>query len=355
MGAIAGSMDLPARQDSDLAWYGPALATRQGQWIITLKDEQVTELEMAADAIISQGIPIPSINKHNFYLPILEQILKQLSGQLIDGIGFSLIRRIPVERYSIEKAATMFFGLGTHLGNARMQNASGHVLGHVRDISLRSDDPEVRIYQTNERQSFHTDSSDIVGLLCLKKARTGGESLLVSAVTIFNEMRRARPDLLKLLFDPIATDRRGEVPAGMKPYFSIPVFNWYQDYLTVIYQRQYIDSAQRFEDAFRLTPKHIEALDMFDELANDPGLNLSMRLEPGDMQFVYNHGLLHDRTAFEDWPSAEDRRHLLRLWLSSPNDRPLPDAFKQRYGSIDIGDRGGVAVKGVNAIAPLEL
>ena len=212
----------------------------------------------------------------------------------------------------------------------------------------------MRIYQTHDRQTFHTDSSDIVGLLCLKKAKRGGESLLVSAVTIYNEMLKVRPDLVALLFDPIATDRRGEIPEGMQPFFSIPVYSWDQGHLTVMYQRQYIDSAQRFDNAMRLTPEHIQALDMFDEFANDPDLNLSMQLEPGDMQFVYNHGLLHDRTGFEDWPELENRRHLLRLWLSAPNDRPLPTVFKERFGSIEIGNRGGIAVKGAEPCAPME-
>ena len=88
----------------------------------------------------------------------------------------------------------------------------GHVLGHVQDLGLDVADPNVRIYQTNERQTYHTDSCDIVGLLCLKTAQSGGLSALVSSTTIFNEMRRRRPDLLKLLFQPLATDRRGEVP-----------------------------------------------------------------------------------------------------------------------------------------------
>src|SRR5690606_36199730 len=134
----------------------------------------------------------------------------------------------------------------------------------------------------------------------------------------FNEMRRRRPDLLRLLFQPIATDRRGEVPVGMKPYFEIPVFSWHQNYLTAIYQRQYINSAQRFPDAPRLTPQHVEALDMFDALADDPALNLHMEFQPGDVQLVHNHTLLHDRTAFVDWPEPEKKRHLLRLWLAAP-------------------------------------
>jgi hypothetical protein len=255
----------------------------------------------------------------------------------------------------MREAATAFFGIGSHLGNARSQNAKGHVLGHVRDMGLSSRDPNVRIYQTNERQTYHTDSCDVVGLLCLRAARRGGLSTLVSSTTIFNEMRRRRPDLLALLFQPIATDRRGEVPAGMKPYFEIPVFNWHQGFLTAIYQRQYIDSAQRLDGAPRLTPQQIEALDLFDSLANDPALHLHMEFRPGDMQFVHNHTLLHDRTGFEDWDEPERRRHLLRLWLACPGARPLPPVFAQRYGKVDIGDRGGIIVPGTITLnAPLE-
>jgi hypothetical protein len=212
----------------------------------------------------------------------------------------------------------------------------------------------VRIYQTSERQTFHTDSSDVVGLLCIREAMEGGDSLLVSTATIYNAMLARRPDLVALLFDPIATDRRGEVPENEKPYLEIPVLNWHAGFLTGFYQRQYIDSAQRFPDAMRLTPAHVEALDLFDALANDPTLHFGMRLQPGDMQFVHNHALLHDRTGFRDWPDVSQKRHLLRLWLSMEGDRPLPDCFRQRYGSIEIGNRGGIIVKGTSLNVPLD-
>ena len=265
-----------------------------------------------------------------------------------------MIRGLPVAKYSLKKSATIFCGIGAHLGKARSQNSMGHILGHVRDIGADGSDTNARIYQTSERQTFHTDSADVVGLLCLKTAREGGKSLLVSTETIYNEMNKSRPDLVPLLFDPIATDRRGEVPPGEKPFFEIPVLSWFQGHLTGMYQRQYIDSAQRFADAMRLTEGHIEALDMFDKLANDPHLHLSMQLEPGDIQFVYNHSQLHDRTGFTDWPEPEDRRHLLRLWLSIPGDRPLPAPFRQRFGSIEIGDRGGIITKNTKLNVPIE-
>jgi hypothetical protein len=221
------------------------------------------------------------------------------------------------------------------------------------DMGLNADDPNVRIYQTHERQTFHTDSSDIVGLVCLQQAKSGGDSALVSSNSIFNAMRRDHPALAAALFDPIATDRRGDVAAGQLPYFEIPVFTWHAQLMSTIYQRQYIDSAQRFEHAMRLTPLHIEALDCFDELANDTRLNFLMRLEPGDMQFVHNHTLLHDRTAFEDWQETARKRHLLRLWLSSPLARSLPPVWAQRYGSTEPGERGGVMVPAASWIAPL--
>ena len=93
-----------------------------------------------------------------------------------------------------------------------------------------------------------------MGLLCLREAREGGDSLLVSAEAIYNRLLEARPDLLALLFDPVATDRRGEVPEGMKPYTEIPPLSWHEGHLTVYYQRQCIDSASRFPDSMRLTP-----------------------------------------------------------------------------------------------------
>jgi hypothetical protein len=104
----------------------------------------------------------------------------------------------------------------------------------------------------------------------------------------------------------------------------------------------------------RLTPEHVAALDRFDALAEDPTLHIRMRLEPGDMQFVYNHSQLHDRTAFVDWPEPGRRRHLLRLWLSPAGDRELPPCFAQRYGSLEVGNRGGIVTAGTVLTAPLD-
>ena len=273
---------------------------------------------------------------------------------VLHGRGFVLLKGLPIERWTKREAAIAFLAIGVHFGNLRMQNAEGHVLGHVRDMGRSSNDPHTRIYQTRERQTHHTDSCDVVGLLCLHGAKSGGLSNLVSSTTIFNEMRRRRPDLLKVLLEPIETDRRGEVPEGSKPYFNTPVFNHHEGLVSAMYQRQYIESARRFPGVAPLNAQQIEALDLLDQLANDPRLNLMMELQPGDIQLVHNHTILHDRTAFEDYSEPERKRHLLRLWLSPRDARCLPKAFAERFGSITPGDRGGVVVQGSKATVQFE-
>jgi hypothetical protein len=284
----------------------------------------------------------------------LRNFATEIRSELIDGRGFVLLRGFPVAELGQTASAIAFFILGTLVGKPRSQNADGHLLGHVRDVGADLSDPGTRIYQTNERQSFHTDSSDAVALLCLKTAASGGLSMLASVEAVYGELYRRRPDLAARLFDPVSTDRRDEQPISERPWFEIPVLSWYDERLTVLYQRTYIRSAERFDTAPRLDPQQIQALDVFDEIVNDPRIHLSMQLKPGDIQFVHNHSILHDRTSFVDHADLASRRHLLRLWLSLPGDRQLPPTFAQRYGSIVVGDRGGIVVDGTELCVPID-
>ncbi len=336
-----------ASVDSSFAWHGAEMAAHPDRWSQVFSASEVQELTDSAKRYIDSGHDIAAMTVQDVPLPLLADKLKDLQRCLLHGVGARVLTGFDTGGLSLAESAAAFYAVGVHVGSARSQNAAGHLLGHVRDTGARADDQSKRIYQTAERQTFHTDSADVVGLLCRREAREGGDSLLVSTVTIYNEMLRRRPDLARLLFEPLATDRRGEVPAGEKPFFEIPVLSWHAGQLTGMYQRQYIESAQRFPEAARLTDTQCEALDMFDSLANDPGLHFSMRLRPGDMQFVYNHALLHDRTAFTDHDDPKLKRHLLRLWLAVPGDRELPDSFAQRFGRTTVGDRGGIVSAGV--------
>jgi TfdA family taurine catabolism dioxygenase TauD len=352
---MAGMTDytLPPAVEERSVWYGAELANRD-EWVVHLSNAEINEVERTIEELDRSKAELTKIAPANVPLPALGPRLHEMLDEVVNGRGFVLIKGLPVERWSRREAAIAFLAIGVHLGNLRMQNAAGHLLGHVRDLGRSSDDPNTRIYQTRERQTHHTDSCDVVGLMCLQTAKSGGLSSLVSSTTIFNEMRWRRPDLLRVLLEPIETDRRGEVPEGSKPYFNIPIFNCHDGLVSAIYQRQYIESARRFAGVAPLTPLQIEALDLFDQLANDPKLNLMMELQPGDVQLVHNHTILHDRTSFEDYPEPERKRHLLRLWLAPAGARRLPEVFAERFGSTTPADRGGVVVTGATPSVPLE-
>ncbi|MBT5756035.1 MAG: TauD/TfdA family dioxygenase [Acidimicrobiaceae bacterium] len=277
---------------------------------------------------------------------ILVERAEAVRSELINGYGLVLLSGLDVGKYDRKSIAVMFMLFGSLIGSLRSQNAAGHLLGHVTDVGADVDDPATRIYQTNQRQTFHTDSTDAVGLLCLRTAKEGGVSMVVSVDAVYERLAAEAPKLAARLFEPIATDRRNEQPDGELPWFEIPVLSPSGDRVTGIYQRQYIDSAQRFEDAPRPDEETLLALDAFDAIMNDPTMRFQMDLAPGDMQFVHNHSLLHDRTGFIDHDDPELRRYLLRVWLSLPGDRELPAVFEQRYGTTTVGDRGGIVVPG---------
>ncbi len=337
----------------DAVWRGDEMR-RDDTWIRPFSAAEIDELEAALEASKRSATDIIDIDALNFPLPTLGPILDGLRHEILRGRGFVLLRGLPVEGREIEDIARLYWGLGRHFGHPVSQNGKGHLLGHVRDLGMHADDPNVRVYQTTERQFYHADSCDIVALLCLRPAMEGGESRIVSSATLYNEMMRRRPDLAELLTRPLAVDRRGEVPEGALPYYLVPAFNHHDGLLTTYYIRRYVLSAQRFADAPRLSEAHIEAFDLLDTLADDPAIHLDMEFLPGDVQLLHNHTILHDRGAYRDWPDGEAKRHLLRLWLCPPDGRPLPEAYRQRWGEIEIGARGGIVTAGQRPTLPLE-
>ena len=336
------------------AWIGAELRTREPEWSYRLSPPEVAEIETALQSVRARGLDLADITRDDFPLPTLGPVLEQLRSEVLNGRGFVLLRGMPVENRPIAEAATAYWGIGTYFGSARSQNAKGHLLGHIYDLGGSSaTDPTIRSYATAERQNFHIDRCDVVALLCLRRAKSGGLSAIVSSMTVHNVMAQRRPDLLERLYQTFPVDRRGEVPPGKQPFYEAPVFNRHDGYLSVLYSRLHIGSAQRFPEARRLTAEDYEALDMLAELAGDLELRLDMTFMPGDVQFLHNHTILHARSEYEDWPELERKRHLLRLWLAPPNARPLPPVFAECYGNITIGDRGGIICEGTRLHAPL--
>ena len=264
---------------------------------------------------------------------------------LSDGRGFVLLRGFPIEELSPEVTELAYIGLGLQLGTPVGQDADASLLGHVRDEGVARTDPSVRIYRTRERQDFHTDGSDIVGLLCLQGAKSGGESRIASSLAVYNEILRRRPDLVDVLYQPMYWDRNDEQSAGEDPFFALPVFNDVAGAPRIFYIGWYVRDAQRHPQVPRLTDPQREALDLIESIANDPEFQLEMDFEPGDIQLLANAKILHSREAYEDHGEPDRRRHLLRLWLTAHAftsvDEVLRAGIPRRDQSPTPADTGG--------------
>lgn len=338
-----------------MRWRGADLSN-DDRWIHCFTAMEIEELEAAAAA--GMDTPIADITRDSFPLTSLTTGLEKVREDLIDGRGFHLMRGLPVARWSREVMARVFWGIGRHLGHRVAQNPEGHLLGHVKDIGGDFNDLQSRGgYRSRARLPFHTDvGADVVGLLCLRTAKSGGHSSIVSLSAIYNRMLEERPDLVDELCAAIYRDRRGEIPPGKAPYYRAPVFCLHEGRLTTTFVRRFIDSAPRHAGVPDLSAELMEALDRFEDIANDPDLRLDMDFAPGDIQFVNNLTTLHARTDYEDHETPELKRHLLRLWLAVPEGWPLPDFYYDRFGTLaGSGRPTGMAMPGVTPSVPLDV
>jgi hypothetical protein len=327
------------------AWVGREIQN-DSSWTYHLAGEHIEEIDAALHHAKRVGVRIP-FAKTSFPLPRFARALDGILDEIENGRGFLLMRGIPRGRYSDADCELLYWGIGIHLGTPVSQNARGHLLGHVRDEGRAQADPNSRAYQTRQRMDFHTDLMpvDVLGLFCARTAKAGGESKVVSALTIHNVLHEERPDLLEALYGPFNIDWRGEEPPGERPFFTIPMFSEHAGKVTTrLVSVPYYQSVARFGDEYAPRAIQLEALEKVQEIANRPELMLSMDFREGDIQLLNNHTTMHARTAFEDYDEPGMQRHLLRMWIpvDDARRRPLADALASRYEWVK---RGGIPVK----------
>ena len=258
-------------------WYGPE-QEKKDDWVYNLDKNDIGEISYLTEKYLSTNRELKDISKKDFYSENLQKkYLSEIDIELKKGRGFALIRGMPVNEWNRKKIITAYMGLCSFFGNFRVQNKKGHLLGHIKDIGKDTNkDYSARVYETSYRQTFHSDRSDIVSLLCLNKSKKGGESLLVSSMTIFNEILKNYPKYLETLFEPFPLDRRGEEGGKQKGYSMTPVYYEKNGKISSYFLRQYLESSKRFEGVV-ITDKQREALDIVDKYANDEKLFMKMK------------------------------------------------------------------------------
>lgn len=314
------------------AWYGSIMRERT-DWQLRLSAAQLSAFRRAIDVAKATGKDTQRLTDKDFPLPELAGDIERWRRELQTGRGFLLLRGVPVAEWGESDCEIFFWCLGWHIGLPGAQNRFGELLGHVRDTGADPNDPSVREYRTRVNISFHCDAADVVGLMCLKPARSGGASRIASSVTIFNELLHSEPQLVNRLFEPFLLDAHAE---GGLETFPVTPCRYYDGELRTFYHSGYFRSAARYRGVPPLKPDEVALLDAYDTLAANPNIHLDMELQAGDIQLCSNHRIVHSRTDYEDDSDPALRRHLLRLWLSLPEPTTAPYRLRKTQNTLQL-------------------
>jgi hypothetical protein len=331
------------------AWTRKSFAA-DGSWMHTFAPEWVEEVDRTVASLTRRRVTLETLVAEDINCPQLIAYMCTFMADDVRDRGVGLIRGLPRNRYSDHELELLFWGLGLHLGTGVSQNAEGDRLGHVRSKALDYDALNVRGYQTSHQLEFHCDPSDVVGLLCLHQAPSGGESAVVSGLSVYNTVMTEHPEYLPALQRGFVYDRRGEEAWYQTPVSEpVPVFAHVDGQVSMRYVRKSIETGMD-KLGREFTAEEARLLDYLDDVTQRPELVVTMRLQPGDMQFVNNYTVLHARTAYEEDPDPEKRRHLLRLWLQVDGLRALDPRFIEFDEASGWSRREGI--RPPNAPAP---
>jgi len=327
----------------DIAWF-PSDLEDEDRWIHQLSEAEKADIEGALRTAQSQGASIQTLTRELFPLTVLPATLQMVRDRIENDLGLFVLRGLPVERYTKDELRLIYWGVGLHIGTAVSQSSKGDFLGDVRNVGDKVDDDKGRGYMSKDLLGFHTDSADVVALLVLRTAQSGGRSMFCSSVAIRDEIAATRPELYEVLRQPFYWSWKGQEGEGELPYYQQPIFSECGGRFCSRWIGTHILAAQALPGVPPLTPLQLEAMTLVNALANEPRFHTSMMYEPGDFQFLNNHVVYHARTEFVDWPEPDRRRHLLRMWLAVPNSRQLAEGMTGFYTDPTAGAvRGGFA------------
>lgn len=312
---------------TEAAWRGDEL-DRTRDWLFFLTDEQVDQLEVLGKKFIADDPDLRFVQAADYPVPFLKEALASWQHDVDSGRGFVLVRGLRPHLYSDALSAAIFYILGLHMGDPMQQNEMGDLIDHVYATSDKTmNDPGALPSKVRDQLVFHSDSSDVVALMCLRPGKSGGASLLVSGAQIYNEILKRRPDLAPLLLEPFHWDWRRQDPESPAMTYTSPMVSLVDGVFSAYAGATFIFSAQEYPGVPKLTPQQIEVVKLFDEITYEPGMAIATSFQPGDIQWLSNYAALHSREAFTDFPEPQRRRHLLRVWLRREVGRPLVKGF----------------------------
>lgn len=298
-------------------------------WQVALTAAQVAGFKSALEYAQAQQKPLLQMTQQDFPLPMsCREVLAQALALTQGPWGFCLLKGFPVEQWTEAQTRLAYWGIGLYLGVARPQNINSDYLSDVRDAGGQYHVKGGRGYNTNARLDFHIDSGDVVGLLCRRTAKLGGQSKITSSKAIYQAVKCVDPSLVSVMHEPIAFSWQGAMATTDGPYYHCPVADFKDDFFAFRFNLKNIVAAQRdFPQVPRLSADQQRLIDLVQSLFPDPTYCYAMALEPGDLQIVNNYHVIHSRTEFEDHDDPDLKRHLIRLWLCIPKCPAIPDSW----------------------------
>jgi hypothetical protein len=336
--SAAGSVAAGSRT----AWSVPELAA-DPSWVFSLSDAVAGEMAQAVRRAHRPGQPLIEYRRDDFEFGAALPVLHAAFAELRDGRGIALVRGLPRDALSEQEFELLTWAIGLHTGVPRPQGKASHYLSAVRDVGTVYRSGTGRGYSSNAELDFHTDGADVVALTCFNTAKAGGMSMVSSSVTAHNIMVAEHPDLAALLHGTFHFSRQAEQAPDEAPFYPHPIYAEDGGRLHSRWNRNRITSAQKLPGVPPLSAAQHTAVDLLDEILRRPSVMYAMHLAPGDMQLLNSHVTLHSRTEFEDHDDPAAKRLLFRLWLTPPDARTLPEAWRPGYRSVAAGTvRGGI-------------
>lgn len=312
---------------------GPGLWTRDSFGPLSacfFKPDSAATAELQGALQASEGKNLDAIRPRQEELPQLGRMARSLRELILRGSGFAVFDDPALRDCSAEEMKRAYWILSCLLGSPLRQNLKGERMCTVADLGYDPADPNIRNSMTNREIGYHTDTVvfgmiDIVGLLCVVQAPSGGESLLISTAAVYNRLLAEAPKSLSCLARSFPIDRRAEHAAGMDQVSMLPVLRRDGEEARMQYNYKLMVSGLAKIER-RLEPEEEEALSHLNAILARPELAVSFRMEPGQMLFCSNDRTLHDRASWQDPPGAP-RRHLERMWIElSPSEKAVSAA-----------------------------
>jgi hypothetical protein len=308
------------------AWVGADI--RNADWLFRLSAQCQLEIRAAAAKFRRDSLPIEGLTLRQFDMPACRDLMRSVRSALDEGVRFAVVDRLPLDELSDDEARALHWLLSSHIARPVAQKLDGTMIYDVHDTGTKATPGSgVRPDKTNMDQYFHNDNSynetqpEYVGLLCVRPAKAGGISHVISFYTVHNELLRSHKQVLTRLYRPFWFDRQGEYLNGEPRVIAGPLFH-YDGKLGARLGLHQIKGGYAMMNE-TLDEEGAVAIEALKSILANTALSFQFEMERGQLQYVSNLELCHRRTGFEDYQEPQRKRLLVRVWLR--------DAGQTRY------------------------